>query len=98
MELFFSWTAAYGGRGRGSMQMVCGEAQAGAAADEAAARRPSGARPRGQPSRRQRTPANRKRGAAIPPVGSSTSKARWTKAAGGNVWGNAARAAHHAAA
>jgi len=58
---FFSWTAAYGGRLRGSMQLVCGEAQAGAAAEETAARRPSGARPRGQPSRWQRTPANRKR-------------------------------------
>src|ERR1700689_222908 len=46
---------------RGSMQMVCGEAQAGAPAEENAARRPSGARPRGQPSRWQRTPANRKR-------------------------------------
>ena len=52
---------AYGGRLRGSMQMVCGEAQADAAAVGNAARRPSGARPRGQPSRWQRTPANRKR-------------------------------------
>src|SRR5258708_15075798 len=59
--VFFSWTAAYGGRGRGSMQMVCGEAQAGAAAEETATRRPSGARPRGQPSKWQRTPPNRKR-------------------------------------
>ncbi len=59
--VLFSSTAAYGGRRRGSMQMVCGEAQTGAATEENAARRPSGARPRGQPSRWQRTPMNRKR-------------------------------------
>src|SRR5260370_15141115 len=59
--VFFSWRSAYGGRLRGSMQMVCGEAQEGAAAEETAARRPSGARPSGQPNRWQRTPPNRKR-------------------------------------
>src|ERR1017187_4150774 len=95
---FFSWTSAYGGRLRGSMQMVCGEAQAGAAAEENAARRPSGARPRGQPSRWQRTPANRKRGAAIQPVDSSMARARWRKSGAGAGWVNAASVAHNASA
>jgi hypothetical protein len=57
------------------MQKVCGEAHAGAAAEENVARRPSGAKP----SRWQRTPANRKRRAAIQPGDSSMVKARWTK-------------------
>ena len=53
------------------MQMVCGEAQAGAAAAESATRRPSGASDGGQPSRCWRRSANRKRWAAIQPVDSS---------------------------
>ena len=59
-----------------SIQMVCGEAQAGAAAEENAARRPSGARPRGQPSRCWRRPENRKRCAGIQPAGFEHGRAR----------------------
>ena len=60
------------------MQMVCGEAQAGAGTGASVRRRPSGASDGGQPNRCWRRSANRKRWAGVQPAPVSMASARWT--------------------
>src|SRR5260370_12002726 len=66
--VLFSSTAAYGGRRRGSMQMVCGETQTGAATEADRGRRPPANTPRRPPRPAPPPPPNSTLSAPAHPV------------------------------